>query len=147
MDITRQFLNCFEKSKIPMIIQIFTSSLHYLWCYIFVSIMNLNIMGTALAMNITAFSNAMLITVYVTYFQPDLREAWFWPDKDCFQGLLDYLRLGIPAMLMLCFEWWTFEIQTFMASFISVQAIGSQVIILNSIYFMFCITLGLSYAA
>src|SRR5450830_753751 len=60
---------------------------------------------------------------------------------------MDYLRLGVPAMLMLCLEWWTFEIQTFMASFISVEDTATQVILLNTMYVLFGFTLGLQYAS
>lgn len=34
---------------------------------------------------------------------------------DCFQEWGLYIRLAVPSMFMLCIEWWTFEIGTFLA--------------------------------
>jgi Na+-driven multidrug efflux pump len=109
-DIIRQFLNCFEKSKVSMIIIITTTCLHSVWCYIFVFVFDLHVIGVAMATNLTAFLNLVGLTTYVSFFEKDLQDAWFWPNKDCFKGILEYMKLGVPAMLMVCFEWWVFEI-------------------------------------
>ena len=57
------------------------------------------------------------------------------------------MKLGIPATLMICLEWWTFEFLTFVSSFISIDATAAQVIILNTIYLFFSFTVGLQYSA
>lgn len=35
--------------------------------------------------------------------------------RECFQEWSSYTRLAIPSMFMVCIEWWTFEIGTFLA--------------------------------
>ena len=85
----------------------------------------MGVVGIGIATNLTFFLNAFVITLYVSYYEQDIHEAWFFPNKYCFYGIVDYMKLGIPAMLMICLEWWTFELQTFIASFISIDATGS----------------------
>lgn len=126
-----------------MIIQVITTTLHYFWCYLFVITYEMGIEGTAIATTITIFSNLFLITIYVTFFEPSLKEAWTLPDADSFRGLKSYLKLGIPASLMYSLEWWTSEIQIFFASLISVESTAAMAIILNTMYIGYCITLGL----
>ncbi len=87
--------------------------------------MELGVAGAAYASTITALTNLILIHFYVNYNFPEIKEAWFMPNKDSFNGLLPYIRFVFPAMLMLCVEWWTFEILTFLSSWISVDAIGA----------------------
>eukprot|EP00347_Sterkiella_histriomuscorum_P000139 403377020 len=145
-DIVRTFLNCFGKSQVAMTIQIVTTSLHVLWSYIFVSRLQLGLTGTAISTIITFSLNVVTITIYMSYFEKELKDAWFLPTKNSFKNLGQYIQVAFPSMLMLCLEWWTFEIQTFFASFISIEATGSQVIILNVLYLLFTMTLGLQVA-
>ena len=108
-----------------MTIQLITTPLHVLWSYIFVSVYQMELQGTAICTLITTAINFLAINMYVTYLLPNLKEAWFLPNRDSFRGLGEYVKVAIPSMLMTCLEWWTFEIQTFFASFISVDATGS----------------------
>ena len=89
------------------------------------SVYQLGLTGTALSTMITTLINTISITIYVTYFLPELKEAWFFPTRDSFKGIGGYLKVAFPSMLMGCLEWWTFEIQTFFASFISVEVTGA----------------------
>ena len=44
--------------------------------------------------------------------------GWTW---DCFQEWGSYIQLAVPSMFMVCIEWWTFEIGTFLAGWSVVQ--------------------------
>jgi len=145
-DITRTFLNCFEKTNVAMVIQLVTTTLHIVWSYIFITYFEMKLVGTAISNTLTAVLNLATILIYTSYNLPELKEAWFFPGRDSFTHLGEYLKVSIPTMLMVCLEWWTFEIQTFFASFISVDSTGAQVIILNTIYIYFCFTLGIQVA-
>eukprot|EP00347_Sterkiella_histriomuscorum_P024571 403330654 len=145
-DITKTFLNCFGYSRVQMIIQLVTTPLHAFWSYIFVNLYQLELQGTAIATIITTLLNFTLINLYITFLLPELKAAWFLPTRDSFKGLGQYLMIAVPSMLMACLEWWTFEIQALFATFISVEAVGSQVIILNIMYIYFCFTIGLQVA-
>jgi Na+-driven multidrug efflux pump len=87
--------------------------------------LGLGVAGAAYASTITALTNLIVIHFYVNYYLPEIKEAWFMPNKDSFNGLFHYIRFAFPAMLMLCIECWTFEILTLFSSWISVDAIGT----------------------
>lgn len=40
-----------------------------------------------------------------------------------------FTKVAIPSMLMLCLEWWTFEIGGFMSGIISKVELGAQSVI------------------
>jgi MATE family multidrug resistance protein len=58
-----------------------------------------------------------------------------------------YLKIGIPGALMLCFEWWAFELLALFSGIMGVDALAAEVIIINVVSFIFMIPLGTSYAA
>lgn len=58
-------------------------------------------------------------------------------------GLTEYLKIAVPSMLMLCFEWWAYEILAFSASWISVSALGAQIIAYN--FFLLIFSLGFGF--
>jgi MATE family multidrug resistance protein len=57
------------------------------------------------------------------------------------------LSLGIPSAMMLCLEWWAFEVMTLLAGYIGVDEMAAQVIIMNVLALVFMIAVGLQQAA
>lgn len=45
---------------------------------------------------------------------------------ECLQEWGPFIRLAIPSMLMLCLEWWMFEIGGFLCGVISEAELGAQ---------------------
>jgi MATE family multidrug resistance protein len=72
-----------------------------------------------------------------------LKQSWFFPNRDSFTGLWDYLKIGVPSAALLCLEWWSFELMTLLAGYISVEAMAAQVILLNISMTFFMIPLGI----
>ena len=71
---------------------------------------------------------------------PDIRHVTEWT------RVMNYLKLGLPTMVMLCTEWWAFEILILLSGLISVRAQASQVLLANMCAQMFMIPLGLQDA-
>ncbi|XP_036816979.1 multidrug and toxin extrusion protein 1 [Oncorhynchus mykiss] len=69
--------------------------------------------------------------------------GWSW---ECLEDWGTYIHLAIPSMIMLCVEWWTYEIGGFLAGLISEVELGAQSVVfeLASICYMF--PLGFSVA-
>mmetsp|Transcript_31993 Transcript_31993/g.31379 ORF Transcript_31993/g.31379 Transcript_31993/m.31379 type:complete len:139 (+) Transcript_31993:199-615(+) len=86
----RRFLNAQLVFALPSKIQFSTLVLHILWCYIFVSILELEIVGAAVASLITYTLDFVLIHVYVSCFEVVPSESWHWFDKNSFKGLINY---------------------------------------------------------
>lgn len=49
--------------------------------------------------------------------------------------------------MMVCFEWWCFELLALFSGLISVEALAAEIVVINIITFIFMIPLGTSYAA
>lgn len=52
------------------------------------------------------------------------------------------MKIGLPSSAMISLEWWSFEIQAILASYISVVAVGSMVILINSLTVLTMIPFG-----
>lgn len=118
-DATRQYLNSQNKAQMVMYTMIVTSTLHFVWCELFVTRFGWAIYGVSLATIITYFLNLAAITVYCLI-DKEVRQSFFWFTKESFTGLREYLKVGIPSTTMLCLEWWSFEVLALMAGYISV---------------------------
>lgn len=77
----------------------------------------------------------------------EFKDMIFWYDVKCTQELGPFLRIGIPGMLMLCFEWWAFELLAIFTGLIGVNDLAAEVVIINMISFIFMLPLGISYSA
>ena len=74
---------------------------------------------------------------------PEIKDAVQWPNKRAFKDIRQYLELGIPSALMVCLEWWAFEVMTLITGYIGVNEQASQVIIINIVAIMYMISLGI----
>jgi len=101
--------------------------------------------GTAIATALSYTLSLVSITIYVSL-SKDIREAWFTPNRNCFNGLWDYLKLGISSTLMVCLEWWCFEALALLSGYISIDSTAAMIIVLNTNYIFFMFSSGLSVA-
>jgi multidrug resistance protein, MATE family len=111
-----------------------TISFHLLSCYLLVDRWNLGVQGAAMAQALTSFLNMAFIMVYSRWIaHEDLRVKVFLVNKEIIRwsAVKEYLKISLPSMTMLCLEWWSYEILTLIASFISITALGAQTIAYN----------------
>ena len=104
--------------------------------------------GAAFATNLTWILNMLIADVIVRYKKDtDFKNMITFYDLSVFRDIGVYLKIGIPNMLMLCCEWWIFEILTIFSGLLGVTQLAAEVVIVNCITFIFMIPLGISYAA
>lgn len=82
-DANRQYLNALNKTKVAMTTMIFTSVLHFGWCYLFVHIAGWDVTGVSMATFITFFLNFLIITTY-SYHDKELEGMYFFFTKETF---------------------------------------------------------------
>ena len=63
-DLKKRFLNCMKISWVPMVAQVGGTIIHIGWCYLFVTVLKLDVVGLGIASNITAFTMLLIITLY-----------------------------------------------------------------------------------
>ncbi|KAK2831406.1 hypothetical protein Q7C36_016492 [Tachysurus vachellii] len=106
--------------------------------YIFLFVLDLGIVGSAAASVAADYSMAIMLFVYIIY-KGLYKDTWEGLSMDCLQEWDEFMRLGIPGMVMLGAEWWTYELGAFLAGLISEVELGSQSVtyILANIAYMF----------
>ena len=77
--------------------------------------------GLGLSASITNF---ILLTTCIIYClcYGKISRALSRPNRESLRGWGEYLGVSLPATIILCSEWWTFEILTIVAGMISVEA-------------------------
>ena len=146
-DATKKFHSAQFITNLQLYAQGITLCFHVLWCNLFIKKWGWGYTGAALALNITYIGNMVLIDFFSSI-NKQLKKSWHLiPDSSVFQRLVIYLELGLPGALMLCFEWWLFEILALLAGLMSVEALAAEVIIVTIVSFTFMIPLGCSFAA
>lgn len=124
---------------------IWSSFFHFFILWLFVLKLNMGIVGASVGTIVTYFFNIIIVTVYCSWKRGSdeiLRESFFLPTRECFDDLWDYFRIGLPSSAMISLEWWSFEIQAILASYISVVAVGSMVILINTLTVLTMIPFG-----
>ncbi|XP_063289187.1 multidrug and toxin extrusion protein 1-like [Pelobates fuscus] len=114
--------------------------------YIFLYVLGLGVMGSAWANTISQFAQAILLFLYIIW-KKLYRDTWSGWSPECFEEWGSFIRLAIPSMLMLCIEWWTFEIGIFLAGIIGVVELGAQAVVYQLANIVFMMPVGVSIAA
>lgn len=102
-----------------MIAQIVSSVVHLLLCIKLVHQDQMGVYGLGLA-TLLSFVCKIAIVVLHMYSISALKNAYFWPDWSSFREWKPYLRVSVPATLMICSEIWAVEILGVFAGWISV---------------------------
>ena len=95
---------------------------------------------------LTYFLNMALTTGYCLR-DPTVKRSFFFFTRESFRELGSYLRVGVPSLVMLCLEWWSFEVLAFMAGYISLEATAAHVVVLNTHVVVIMVPLGTQVAA
>jgi MATE family multidrug resistance protein len=105
---------------IPMLATVITTAIHVGVLILFLKTFNLGILGIIYANTLTNSIQFLIILIYAGKKQ-SIKESIFWPDYDSFNAWKPYLTLSIPSTVMLCAEWWYFELLTLVAGYIGVN--------------------------
>ncbi|KAG7321297.1 hypothetical protein KOW79_015712 [Hemibagrus wyckioides] len=113
--------------------------------YIFLHLLHLGVAGSAMANSISQFALAVFLYVYI-HLKGLHKATWDGWSRDCLQEWGPYFRLALPSMLMLCVEWWSYEIGGFLAGLISEAELGAQSVVyeLATIAYMFPLGFGVA---
>ncbi|XP_019401277.1 PREDICTED: multidrug and toxin extrusion protein 1 isoform X1 [Crocodylus porosus] len=108
--------------------------------------MKLGVVGSAWANTVSQYTQMILLFLYVRWRKIHTRTWGGWT-RECLLEWGFFTRLAVPSMLMMCIEWWTFEIGSFLAGLISVVELGAQSVIYELSSAAYMVPLGFSVAA
>ena len=111
-----------------MIAQLITTPLHFGFCHLYVTVWGLDVEGIGYANCSSGFVNMMFTLIY-SLCVPSIREAIQWPNSSTLEGLYEYLRLGVPVLIIQCSDRWAFNITTVISGRIGVDAQAAFVVL------------------
>ena len=118
-DLYKRWLACMRITLVPLIAMIVATFVHVLLCFLFVKGLDMDIVGLAIASSI---KDAVLLSTVMVYgcCSTKINIALVPISKDAFSGWSEYLKISLPSTIMICSEWWAFEILTILAGTLGV---------------------------
>ncbi|NXF30716.1 S47A1 protein, partial [Nyctibius bracteatus] len=113
---------------------------------IFLYVFHLGITGSAWANTVAQYSQAIFLFLYIIGKKLHVKTWGGW-SSECLLEWDSFTALAVPSMLMMCIEWWTYEIGSFLIGLLSVVELSAQSIIYEVSVVAFMIPLGLGTAA
>ncbi|XP_066520445.1 multidrug and toxin extrusion protein 1 [Hoplias malabaricus] len=113
--------------------------------YIFLFILDLGVTGSAAANTVSQYLMAIVLSIYIRC-RGLHKDTWHGWTMECLQEWDTFFHLAIPGMLMLCAEWWTYELGAFLAGLISPVELGAQSIIYELANVAYMFPIGFSVA-
>ncbi|XP_055097999.1 multidrug and toxin extrusion protein 1 isoform X2 [Symphalangus syndactylus] len=114
--------------------------------YLFLHQLHLGVIGSALANLISQYTLALLLFLYIL--GKKLHQAtWGGWSLECLQDWASFLRLAVPSMLMLCMEWWAYEVGSFLSGILGMVELGAQSIVYELAVIVYMVPAGFSVAA
>ncbi|KAM4664039.1 multidrug and toxin extrusion protein 1-like [Discoglossus pictus] len=114
--------------------------------YIFLRVLGLGVMGSAWANCISQYLQMILLFLYILWKKLH-KDTWGGWSRACLEEWGPFIHLAVPSMLMLCIEWWAFEIGIFLAGVLGVVDLGAQAVIYQTANIVFMVPIGFSIAA
>uniref|UniRef100_A0A672QJB0 Multidrug and toxin extrusion protein n=1 Tax=Sinocyclocheilus grahami TaxID=75366 RepID=A0A672QJB0_SINGR len=113
--------------------------------YIFLFVLDMGVPGSAAANTISQYSLAIILFIYIrcTGLHKDTWPGW---SMDCLQEWDSFIQLAIPSMLMMCAEWWTYEIGALLSGLISEVELGAQSVVYGLANIAYMFPIGFSVA-
>ncbi|XP_030264214.1 multidrug and toxin extrusion protein 1-like [Sparus aurata] len=113
--------------------------------YIFLYQLNLGVAGSAASNALSQFCMSGLLYAYILW--KGLHKAtWGGWSKKCLQDWGSYMYLAIPSMIMICAEWWMYEIGGFLSGLINEVELGAQSVVYQMATITYMFPLGFSIA-
>ncbi|OMO80282.1 Multi antimicrobial extrusion protein [Corchorus capsularis] len=134
---------------LPMLWSSFAAlCLHIPLCWALVYKANLGITGAALSVGCAHWFNVVLLGMYMRY-SSSCAESRALVFRDIFLSIKEFFRFAIPSALMVCLEWWSFEIVILLAGILPNSKLEASVlsICVTTTALHFLIPYGISAAA
>jgi MATE family multidrug resistance protein len=87
-----------------------------------------------------------LLCIFVVYFKKLGRESWRGWSWDCIYEWKTFVHLSFSGLFMVCLEWWSFEIGSFVAGTVSEADLAAYAILLQILTVTYAGSYGLSLA-
>ncbi|CAL9758125.1 unnamed protein product [Musa acuminata subsp. burmannicoides] len=127
-------------SVVPLVV-------HVALTYVTVHVIGLGFKGTALSGSISLWISFLMLALYVRY-SDKFRYTWEGFSAEAFHQVLPCMKLAVPSAVMVCFEYWAFEILVLLAGLLPNSELSTSLIAMcvNTEAIAFMVTYGFSAA-
>ncbi|XP_028758172.1 protein DETOXIFICATION 16 isoform X2 [Neltuma alba] len=124
-----------------------TTVVHVGFCWVFVFGCGLGSKGAALAISVSYWVNVILLVGYINV-APSCAKTWHGFSKQAFFNLFTFIKLAVPSAVMICFEYWSFEMVVLLSGLLPNPQLETSVlsISLNTCWMVYMISVGLGGA-
>ncbi|KAG0271034.1 hypothetical protein BGZ95_001225 [Linnemannia exigua] len=101
--------------------------------------------GAPLATSISYWNMLILLLLYIRFV--DGYQGWGGWSRDCLTGWPAFMKLALPGVMMVCTEWWAFEVVSLAASYLGTVALAAQSVVVQTSGLLYTVPFGISIAA
>ncbi|ORZ05145.1 mate-domain-containing protein [Lobosporangium transversale] len=101
--------------------------------------------GAPIATSISYWNMLILLILYIRFV--DGYQGWGGWTRECLTGWREFLKLALPGVMMVCTEWWAFEVMSLAASYLGTIALAAQSVVVQTSGLLYTIPFGISIAA
>lgn len=122
--------------------------IHVPVCWLLVYKLGVGFKGAAIANGVSTWLNVTFLLLYIK-FGPACKRTWVGFTSEAFRDMKTFLKLAIPSTLMICLEYWSFELMVLMSGLLPNPQleVSTFTISLNTIALLYMIPYGLSASA
>uniref|UniRef100_A0A674ESP5 Multidrug and toxin extrusion protein n=1 Tax=Salmo trutta TaxID=8032 RepID=A0A674ESP5_SALTR len=114
--------------------------------YILLYWMDLGVIGSAAANTLSQLYICSFLFAYI-YWKKLHVKTWGGWTTEALQEWGSYMKLAIPSTLMLCFEWWIYELGGFLAGMLSEVDLAAQHVVIMLAFINYMFPMGIQAAA
>ncbi|KAG6398902.1 hypothetical protein SASPL_140373 [Salvia splendens] len=133
---------------LPMVVtSAATSVFHVFLCWLLVFKLEFGSRGAAMATVALYWINVVLLALYVN-FSSACAECFTGFSREAFHDIVGFLRLAVPSALMICLEYWSFEMVVLLSGLLPNPTLETSVLSrsLNTCWMVYMISVGLGGA-
>ncbi|KAF9178618.1 hypothetical protein BGZ51_007616 [Haplosporangium sp. Z 767] len=101
--------------------------------------------GAPIATSISYWNMLILLLLYIRFV--DGYQGWGGWTRDSLTGWRAFLKLALPGVMMVCTEWWAFEVVSLAASYLGTVALAAQSVVVQTSGLLYTVPFGVSIAA
>ncbi|XBJ13563.1 hypothetical protein VPH35_005717 [Triticum aestivum] len=122
-----KFLQC-QSLIFPMVLSsLITVAVFLPLCWFMVYKVGMGNAGAALSVSICDWVEVTVLGLYIK-FSPSCEKTRAPPSWEAFRGIGSFMRLAVPSALMICLEWWSYELLVLLSGMLSNPALETSVL-------------------
>ena len=147
-EIMRRFLFCQGVYNPILYTMLFTWIIHIANLYILVIVLDMKIVGAAIATTITFTLNFVILNIATSQNLSIVKShRWFFADREAYSKIMVFLEFGVPASFMSVMDWWGLDVIWIFAGWIGVKPLAASIIMFQMLALWFMNALGITFAA